>query len=94
MDSSENWEPATLILRRSSYQIRINSTEVVEISEKYSKELSIKVPSGLSTQFVLTCSDGSSRPFSTSNVRMRDTLALTMRMFQSKALDDKRKGRA
>ncbi|TYG95336.1 hypothetical protein ES288_A11G260100v1 [Gossypium darwinii] len=94
MDSSENWEPATLTLRRSSYQIKINSTEAVEISEKYSKELSIKVPSGLSTQFVLTCSDGSSRPFSTYNVRMRDTLVLTMRMFQSKALDDKRKGRA
>ncbi|KAG8478769.1 hypothetical protein CXB51_028635 [Gossypium anomalum] len=84
MDSSENWEPATLTLRRSSYQIKINSTESVEISEKYSKELSIKVPSGLSTQFVLTCSDGSSRPFSTYNVRMRDTLVLTMRMFQSK----------
>ncbi|KAG4121914.1 hypothetical protein ERO13_D11G235700v2 [Gossypium hirsutum] len=94
VDSSENWEPATLTLRRSSYQIKINSTEAVEISEKYSKELSIKVPSGLSTQFVLTCSDGSSRPFSTYNVRMRDTLVLTMRMFQSKALDDKRKGRA
>ncbi|XP_052479991.1 uncharacterized protein LOC105804334 isoform X2 [Gossypium raimondii] len=94
MDSSENWEPATLTLRRASYQIKINSTEAVEISEKYSKELSIKVPSGLSTQFVLTCSDGSSRPFSTYNVRMRDTLVLTMRMFQSKALDDKRKGRA
>ncbi|XVF30616.1 hypothetical protein REPUB_Repub16aG0073800 [Reevesia pubescens] len=94
MDSSENWEPATLNLRRSSYQIKINSTEAVEIAEKYSKELSIKVPSGLSTQFVLTCSDGSSRPFSTYNVRMRDTLVLTMRMFQSKALDDKRKGRA
>ncbi|KAK8690048.1 hypothetical protein V6N13_088753 [Hibiscus sabdariffa] len=94
MDSSENWEPATLTLKRSSYLIKINSTEAVEISEKYSKELSIKVPSGLSTQFVLTCSDGSSRPFSTYNVRMRDTLVLTMRIFQSKALDDKRKGRA
>ncbi|XWS64970.1 hypothetical protein CRYUN_Cryun05aG0049900 [Craigia yunnanensis] len=49
MDSSKNWEPATLTLRRSSYQIKINSTEAVEIAEKYSKELSIKVPSGLST---------------------------------------------
>ncbi|KAK6243662.1 hypothetical protein QUC31_010071 [Theobroma cacao] len=84
MDSSEKWEPATLTLKRSSYQIKINSTEAVEISEKYSKELSIKVPSGLSTQFVVTCFDGSSRPFSTYNVRMRDTLVLTMRLFQSK----------
>ncbi|KAL5834784.1 hypothetical protein ACOSQ4_014281 [Xanthoceras sorbifolium] len=82
MDSSENWEAASLILKRSSYQIKINSTEAV-IGETFSKELSIKIPSGLSTQFVLTCSDGSSHPFSTYNVRMRDTLVLTMRMFQS-----------
>ncbi|CAB4299537.1 unnamed protein product [Prunus armeniaca] len=93
MDSSENWEPAALILRRSGYQIKINSTEAVVIAEKFSKELSIKVPCGFSTQFVLTCSDGSSHPCSTYDVRMRDTLVLTMRILQGKALDDKRKGR-
>lgn len=94
MDSSENWEPATLLLRRSSYQIKINSTENVAFSEKFSKDLSIKIPSGLSSQFVLTCSDGSSQYFSTYDLRMRETLVLTTRMFQSKALDEKRKGRA
>ncbi|XP_047169489.1 uncharacterized protein LOC124838028 [Vigna umbellata] len=94
MDSSENWERATLYLRRSGYQIRINGTEATVVAEKFSKDLSIKVPSGLSVQFVLTCSDGSSHPLSTYSVRMRDTLVLTMRFFQSKALDDKRKGRA
>lgn len=40
MDSSESWEPATVILKRSSYQIKTNTTEV--ISEKYSKELQVK----------------------------------------------------
>ncbi|KAE7999224.1 hypothetical protein FH972_003679 [Carpinus fangiana] len=94
MYSSENWEPTTLLLRRSSFQVKINSTEEVVIHEKFSKDLSIKFPSGNSAQFVLTCFDGSSHPFSTYNVRMRDTLVLTMRMFQSKALDEKRKGRA
>ncbi|XP_024022224.1 uncharacterized protein LOC21406593 isoform X1 [Morus notabilis] len=95
MDSPENWERTTLILRRSSYQIKINGTEANVIAEKFSKDLSIKVPCGLSTQFVLMSSDGSSHPFSTDSVRMRDTLVLTMRMFQAKqALDDKRKGRA
>ncbi|ESW06285.1 hypothetical protein PHAVU_010G034800 [Phaseolus vulgaris] len=93
-DSSENWERATLYLRRTGYQIRINGTEATVVSEKFSKDLSIKVPSGLSVQFVLTCSDGSSHPLSTYSVRMRDTLVLTMRFFQSKALDEKRKGRA
>ncbi|PON56688.1 hypothetical protein PanWU01x14_179060 [Parasponia andersonii] len=94
MDSSENWERTTLILRRPGYQIKIDGTEAVVTAEKFSKDLSIKVPCGLSTQFVLMSSDGSSYPFSTYSVRMRDTLVLTMRMFQAKALDDKRKGRA
>ncbi|XP_030967264.1 uncharacterized protein LOC115987795 isoform X3 [Quercus lobata] len=94
MDSSENWEQATLFLKRSSYQIKINSSEAVGIQEKFSKDLSIKIPSGLSTQFVLTSSDGASHPLNTYSVRLRDTLVLTTRMFQSKALDEKRKGRA
>ncbi|KAM7274137.1 hypothetical protein ACFE04_028801 [Oxalis oulophora] len=86
LDSADNWEPATLTLRRSTYQIKINSTDAVILAEKFFKELSIKIPGGLSTQFVLISSDGSSHPFSTYNVRMRDTLVLTLRMFQSKDL--------
>ncbi|XP_070011576.1 uncharacterized protein [Nicotiana sylvestris] len=94
VESSENWEPATIFLRRSSFQVKVHRTQAVVIAEKFSKELSIKIPSGLSTQFVITCSDGSSHPFSTNNdIRMRDTLVLTIRIFQSKALDEKRKGR-
>ncbi|MCE3051642.1 hypothetical protein HAX54_050403 [Datura stramonium] len=58
------------------------------------EEIKIKIPSGLSTQFVITCSNGSSHPFSTNNdIRMRDALVLTMRIFHSKALDEKRKGK-
>ena len=94
VESSENWEPAIIFLRRSSFQVKVHRTQAVVIAEKFSKELSIKIPSGLSTQFVITCSDGSSHPFSTNNdIRMRDTLVLTIRIFQSKALDEKRKGR-
>ncbi|XP_020534360.1 uncharacterized protein LOC105632512 isoform X2 [Jatropha curcas] len=84
-DSSDNWESATLILQRSGYQIKSLSGEVLLIAEKFSKNLSIKIPSGLSTQFVLTCSSGSCHPLNTYSVRMRDTLVLTMRMFQSKS---------
>ncbi|KAK4270530.1 hypothetical protein QN277_023556 [Acacia crassicarpa] len=94
IDSSENWEPATLFLKRSGCQIRIDSSEEVVVAEKFSSDLSIKVPCGYTTQFVLTWSNGSSHPLSTHDVRMRDTLVLTMRMYQSKALDDKRKGKA
>ncbi|KAF7137891.1 hypothetical protein RHSIM_Rhsim07G0043400 [Rhododendron simsii] len=110
MDDSETWEPTTLVLKRSGYQIKDNRSQETLIAEKFSKDLSvcftlllialkrnskgiIKIPSGLSTQFVLTCSNGSSHLLNTYNdVRMRDTLVLTMRMFQSKALDERRKG--
>ncbi|KAJ8430441.1 hypothetical protein Cgig2_025868 [Carnegiea gigantea] len=76
--------------------VKINKTENVQIAEKFSEKMSIKIPGGFSTpttQFVLTCSDGTSYPFSTyNNVRMRDTLVLTIRMFQSKVclLPDKK----
>ncbi|XP_027768155.1 uncharacterized protein LOC107002582 isoform X2 [Solanum pennellii] len=94
VDSFENWEPVTIFLLRSSFQVKVHRTQAVVIVENFSKELSIKIPSGLSTQFVITCSDGSSHPFSTNNdIRMRDSLVLTMRIFQSKALDEKRKGK-
>ncbi|XP_022948179.1 uncharacterized protein LOC111451815 isoform X2 [Cucurbita moschata] len=91
---SENWEPASISLRRSGYQIKMGNTDAVVIAEKYSRELSLKIPPGMSTQFVLTCSDGSSLPFNAYDVRMRDTLVLTLRMFQSKAMDDRRKGKS
>lgn len=90
--SPEYWEQATLILRRSGFQVKVRETVVLQ--EKYSKELLIKIPGGLSTQFVVTCSDGSSHAFETNHVRLRDTVVLTMRTFQSKALDEKRKGKA
>ncbi|KAF8037866.1 hypothetical protein BT93_B0645 [Corymbia citriodora subsp. variegata] len=85
-ESFEHWEPAALVLKRSGYEIKIIKTGTEVIAEKFSKQSSIKVPSGLSTQFVLTRSDGSSCPINTYNVRTRDTLVVTMRMFQSKVL--------
>lgn len=51
MDSSESWEPATVILKRSSYQIKTNNGEAVVISEKYSKELQVKEFSTLKLRF-------------------------------------------
>ncbi|XP_065851960.1 uncharacterized protein [Euphorbia lathyris] len=90
----DKWKSATLILYRSGYQIKSISEDIMLTAEKFSKNLSIKIPSGFSTQFVLTCASGSSLPLNTYDVRMRETLVLTLRMFQSKALDVKKKGRA
>ncbi|KAJ0810138.1 hypothetical protein HanPI659440_Chr01g0023281 [Helianthus annuus] len=94
MDSPETWELTTFTLRRSNYQIKINRTQNIFIDEKYSSVLSIKIPSGLTSQFVLTRLNGSSHPFTFHDVRMRDTFVLTMRMFQSKAVDERRKTKA
>ncbi|KAJ6849888.1 uncharacterized protein M6B38_268690 [Iris pallida] len=104
MESSETWEETSLILKRSGYQVKVNSTQNAVIEEKYSPDIYIQVPNGQSTQFVLICSDGTTLPFSTSgasqayntddDIRLRDVVVLTMRYFQSKAVDGKRKGRA
>ncbi|XP_020581642.1 uncharacterized protein LOC110025479 isoform X2 [Phalaenopsis equestris] len=104
IDSSEAWEQTSMFLKRSGYQIKVSRTDHVVIEEKYSPELYIKVPNGQSTQFVLICSDGTTLPFSTSgtsqpysmenDIRLRDIIVLTMRYFQSKAVDGKRKGKA
>lgn len=104
IDSSEAWVQTTMFLRRSGYQIKVSQTDHIVIEEKYSPELYIKVPNGQSTQFVLIGSDGSTLPFSTSgtsqpysldnDIRLRDIIVLTMRYFQSKAVDGKRKGKA
>ncbi|KAM0935445.1 hypothetical protein DsansV1_C29g0211881 [Dioscorea sansibarensis] len=101
-DSSEAWEPTMLILKRSGYQITFKNADAGIAEEKYSTDQHIKVPLGLSTQFVLIRSDGTSLAFTTNgtqpnsldNVRLRDMIVLTMRTFQSKALDSKRKGKA
>ncbi|KAF6136072.1 hypothetical protein GIB67_000476 [Kingdonia uniflora] len=67
VDSSEAWQPTIFILKRSSYQIKVDGRDVVVLEEKFSSDLSVKIPVGLSAQFVLTCADGTSHPFSTHN---------------------------
>ncbi|XP_074585826.1 uncharacterized protein LOC141841557 [Curcuma longa] len=103
MDASDR-EQTTLILKRSNYLIKFKNTDTVVVDEKYSPELKMKVPLGYTTQFVLTCSDGTNLPLCTdescqpfnmeNDVRLRDIIVLTMRHFQSKALDAKRKLKA
>ncbi|KAI7740092.1 hypothetical protein M8C21_026369 [Ambrosia artemisiifolia] len=96
MDSSEteSWEQTTISLRRSKFQIKISRTQDIFMHTKYSSLFSIKIPLGLTTEFALTRPNGSSHTFSFQDVRMRDTCVLTMRMFQSKALDERTKTKA
>ncbi|KAG8391403.1 hypothetical protein BUALT_Bualt01G0184000 [Buddleja alternifolia] len=39
LDLSENWEPATLYLRRSGFQVKVERIQDAVISEKYTKDL-------------------------------------------------------
>nr|XP_018676506.1 PREDICTED: uncharacterized protein LOC103972199 isoform X3 [Musa acuminata subsp. malaccensis] len=101
---SSNWQQTVLVVKRSIYQIKVKHSDDLVIEEKYSPDLKIKVPLGYTTQFVLTCSDGTNLPLSTdgtcqpysleNDVRLRDIIVLTMRHFQSKVLDIKRKVKA
>ncbi|XP_062229665.1 uncharacterized protein LOC133927286 [Phragmites australis] len=95
--SGDKWEPATVMLRRTGYQIILESTDEVVIEEEYSRTLQTKVPNGRSTQFVLVSSGGVRLlPFNTSgktgpdnedrDIRLRDLIVLVMRTFQKKAL--------
>uniref|UniRef100_A0ACD5ZCB3 Uncharacterized protein n=1 Tax=Avena sativa TaxID=4498 RepID=A0ACD5ZCB3_AVESA len=102
--SPDEWEQATLVLRRTGYQINISHKDEVVIDEKYSPNLQTKIPNGRTTQFVLVSSGGVNLPFNTqgitepnsedNDVRFRDLIVLVMRTFQNKALDAKRKGKA
>ncbi|XP_064988586.1 uncharacterized protein LOC135584936 isoform X1 [Musa acuminata AAA Group] len=103
VDSSD-WQQTVLVVKRSIYQIKVKHSDDLVTEEKYSPDLKIKVPLGYTTQFVLTCSDGTNLPLSTdgtcqpysleNDVRLRDIIVLTMRHFQSKVLDIKRKVKA
>ncbi|KAI9116120.1 hypothetical protein K1719_013050 [Acacia pycnantha] len=57
MDSSENREPATLFLRRSGYQIKIDSSEEVVVAEKFSSDLSGTELESLDVMLVMTLFD-------------------------------------
>ncbi|MCL7022740.1 hypothetical protein MKW94_015534 [Papaver nudicaule] len=93
-DTSKVWEPRTFILNSHSYEIK-NLTDVMIFQENYSDDSYIQIPREHNAQFVLTCSDGNSHLFSTGNdVRMRDVLVLTMRTFQNKAFNDKKREKA
>ncbi|WZZ30110.1 hypothetical protein YC2023_013511 [Brassica napus] len=69
MESTESWEPGTVILKRSGPLIKQQRRSCVLLREIL-KELLIKVPCGKSKQFVLISYDGSSHPISTPNVRL------------------------
>jgi len=89
--------PATMILRRTSYEIKLKHIDEVIVKEKYSPNLQIKLLYRRSTQFDIVSSGGETRlSFETSDttesinrdddaIRLRNLIVLVMRTFQKKA---------
>ncbi|CAM6011338.1 unnamed protein product [Sphagnum balticum] len=86
----ETAEPATLLLRRSTYEIRRNSARRL-VSEKYTPEVSIKIPVGQLIQCVITSHDGRANFLELRDPRTRDTAVLTFRAFHNAAIDEQKK---
>ncbi|KAL6603216.1 hypothetical protein ACP70R_043577 [Stipagrostis hirtigluma subsp. patula] len=94
--SGNGWEPATVMLRRTGYQIKLKCKDKLIIEEEYSQILQTKIPCGRPTQFVLICSSGVNLPFNTSGIsepnnedndaRLCEIIVLVIRAFQKKAL--------
>ncbi|WVZ78776.1 hypothetical protein U9M48_026432 [Paspalum notatum var. saurae] len=94
-DSSGDWDPATLMLSRTSYQVKHGRTDEVMAEGIYSQINEIKVPIGRTTQFAILSSGGVNLQLNTSgtvdqndvdnDVRLRDLIVLVMRVFQEKA---------
>uniref|UniRef100_A0A453T3Y4 DUF7046 domain-containing protein n=1 Tax=Aegilops tauschii subsp. strangulata TaxID=200361 RepID=A0A453T3Y4_AEGTS len=94
MYSPEEWEHATLVLRRTGYQVNLSRKDEILIDEKYSPNVQIKIPIGRTTQFILVSSRGVNLPFNTqgitepstedNDIRLRDLTVLVFRAFQNK----------
>ncbi|KAH9551970.1 hypothetical protein CY35_09G041300 [Sphagnum magellanicum] len=88
--SEEPLEPAVLILRRSTYELRRNDSRKV-ISEKYAADVSIEIPVGPLIQCVIKSHDGRRSSFALRDARRRDAAVLTFRAFLKTAVDEQKK---
>ncbi|CAN0865110.1 hypothetical protein LINGRAHAP2_LOCUS9137 [Linum grandiflorum] len=91
------WEPATLVIKRDSYNIKCSTPNGAVISEKISSKTSVSIPYGHPTEFVVNGATGGQHLLRADNDStevscVRDAIVLTMRLFIIKA-GEKRKGK-
>ncbi|XP_073395816.1 uncharacterized protein [Physcomitrium patens] len=93
--TSENVsEPATLVLRRSNFELRRISSRKVTINEKYVPDVLIKIPCGELLQCVICREDGGRDNYlELRDPRTRDMAVLTFRAFHKAAMDEKKSRR-
>ncbi|CAN1342739.1 hypothetical protein LINPERPRIM_LOCUS39554 [Linum perenne] len=80
------WEPATLVIKRDSYNIKCSAPNGAVVSEKFSPKTSVSIPYGQPTQFIVNCASGGQHLLRTDNDSadvscVRDAIVLTMRLF-------------
>ncbi|CAI9763379.1 unnamed protein product [Fraxinus pennsylvanica] len=91
------WEPATLAIKRDGYSIKCNGPSRVVIAEKFSPSISVSIPYGSPTEFLIVDSQGIEHLLRVENSSVdisgsRDTVVLTLRSFIIKA-GEKKNGR-
>ncbi|KAG0615413.1 hypothetical protein M758_5G039300 [Ceratodon purpureus] len=92
--SEDVLEPGTLVLRRSNFELRRNSSRKVIINEKYAPDVLIKIPCGELLQCVISGEDGGRESYlELRDPRTRDMAVLTFRAFHKAAMDEKKKTR-
>ncbi|CAM6011748.1 unnamed protein product [Sphagnum balticum] len=89
--SEESQELATLVLRRSTYELRRNGSRQV-ISEKYAIDVSIEIPvGGQIIQCIIKSHAGRTITLMWRDARMRDAAVLAFRAFLKMFVDEQKK---
>ncbi|KAG0587598.1 hypothetical protein KC19_2G176400 [Ceratodon purpureus] len=89
--SEDASELATLVLRRSTYELRRNNGRKTLVNEKYSSQVSINIPAGEYPQCYITCHDKREIYLELRDSRTRDLAVLTFRAFLKAAIDEQKK---
>ncbi|WVZ79706.1 hypothetical protein U9M48_027257 [Paspalum notatum var. saurae] len=87
------WEPAVLAIKREGYSIKGNGKHGVVVTEKFQQAMTINIPYGRPTEFLIASADGAEYNLKPAeNAPSRDAIVLVLRLFKMEAVQ-KSKGR-
>lgn len=89
--SEDASEPASLVLRRATFELRRNNGRKQLLNEKYSSGVCIRIPVGEYPQCTITCHDKKEIDLELRDPRTRDLAVLTFRAFLKAAVDEQKK---
>lgn len=91
------WEPVTLTIKREGYSIKGSGSSDVTINEKFSPGTKVTIAYGHDMEFSICKASGSMHLLQAENyipdiISLRDTIVLTLRLFNMKALQSAKGG--